>query len=168
MLIAILSDLHDKISALNHALRRARECGCERLIFLGDMAGAASFRHMIARWGKDIDLVYGNNEWEHELFELLAREHPGVTLHGERGELELDGRRLFFCHLPYHAELARRHGEFDAIFYGHTHLSDLRPAGPRSPLILNPGELQGRRGSATMAVYDTESNHAFIEYLTCV
>ncbi len=166
MRIALLSDIHDHLANLDLALRRAGECGCEHLIFMGDMASTATFRHLIARWGKGIDLVLGNNEWERELFALTAWEHPGVTLHGEAGEVELDGRRLFFAHLPYRAEQALQHGDFDAIFYGHTHRVDLRPAGPHSPLIVNPGDLQGRYTGPAMAVYDTETNTAHIEYLT--
>ncbi len=165
MLVALISDIHDRIDRLDAALQRAMECGCTHLIFMGDMATEATFRHLLACWGGGIDLVFGNNEWERQEFESLARSRQGVTLHGDAGELLLDGRRLFFTHLPRNAERAALLGEYDAIFYGHTHRAELRPAGDGRPLIVNPGDIQGRYGRPAFAIYDTARNSARAEQL---
>ncbi len=162
MLVALFSDIHDHLGNLDIALQRAEAHGCEHLLFLGDMAAAATFRHLLMHWHKGIDLVFGNNEWERELFELLAQSRQSVNIHGDAGEVELSGRRLFLTHQPRHAERAVLLGNYDAIFYGHTHCADLRPASAHSPLIVNPGDIQGRYGKPSFAVYSTDDNSACV------
>ncbi len=165
MLVALFSDIHDKLGNLDAALLRAKECGCKHLLFMGDMSSAATFRHLLASWSQGIDLVFGNNEWEQKLFEHLAQSRQGVALHGDAGEVELGGRRIFLTHQPRHAERAALLGNYDAIFYGHTHRADLRPADAGHPLIVNPGDIQGRYGTPSFAIYDTMSNSAWSEQL---
>ncbi len=166
MLVALFSDIHDRLSMLDLALRRAESCGCEHLLFMGDMAGIATFRHLLSHWTKGIELVFGNNEWELSAFERLAAEHDRVRLHGDAGEPVLCGRRIFFTHLPRNAERAALLGRYDAIFYGHTHRPDLRPAVDGRPLIVNPGDIQGRYGKPCFAIYNTGDNSARHEFLT--
>lgn len=153
MKVAIVSDIHDKTNNLLSAVATAKELGCERMIFLGDMVHLQTFILLREEWDGPLDLVFGNNEYEWEGFYRYAAAVPDTTLHGEHGELELDGLRIFFTHLPSVAECACRCERYDIILYGHTHMAEIRRQGER--LLANPGEVQGRSGQTTIGVLDT-------------
>ena len=73
----------------------------------------------------------------------------------------LGGRKLFLTHYPQLVNSMAKTGDFDAVFYGHNHNKRIDRAG--NCLILNPGELSAHKtGSASFAVYDSESNDAEI------
>ena len=160
MLVALLSDIHDHTTHLLLALHTARQEGCTRLFFMGDMAGTGTFRTLREEWPHGIDLVFGNNEYEKVSFRKLAGQWPLTTLHGETADLELDGRRIFLTHLPWTAAKAAESGLYDAVFFGHTHVPEQRHIG--STLVVNPGEIYGRQGSPSIGVYDTRTNTARI------
>ena len=161
MKIAIVSDIHDHTNHLLSAVVTAKELGCERMIFLGDMAHLRSFITLREEWSGPLDLVFGNNEYEWDEFMRYAETAPDTTLHGEYGELELDGRRIFFCHLPSDVLRASASGRYDVIFYGHTH--DARCEYHDGVLLANPGEVQGRQSVPSIGVYETRTGQ-FLHY----
>lgn len=159
MKIAVISDIHDHVTHLLQAICTAEEEGCERAIFLGDMVHASTFSLLLSDWSKPLDLVFGNNEYEIETFIRMAENSPNATLHGEYGVLTVDSQHLFFCHLPALAKRAIETGQFDAVFYGHTHCADRRTIG--TCLMANPGEVLGRQSVPSIGIYDTSSRHFF-------
>ena len=159
MKIAIVSDIHDHINHLLQALVTADEAGCEHMIFLGDMVHSSTFTLLTEEWKKPLDLVIGNNEYEIEAFHDIAAAAPHVTLHGDYGAITIGSRRIFFCHLPSLAQQAVNTGQFDAVFYGHTHCADIRVSG--ATLLANPGEVYGRQSIPGIGVYDTDSGQFF-------
>ena len=156
MLIALLSDIHDHTTNLLLAVNAARTEQCTHMLFMGDMATMSTFRTLREEWGHHIDLVFGNNEYEISAFQRAAQQWHRVTLHGECADISLGGRRIFFCHLPWIAAKAAESGHYDAVFFGHTHESEIHHIG--KTLIANPGEVYGRRGKPGIGIYDTESN----------
>ena len=156
MLVALLSDIHDHTTHLLPALCAAKQERCSHLLFMGDMAGFSTFRTLREEWGHHIDLVFGNNEYEITAFQRAALQWHRVSLHGEYADITLDGRRIYFCHLPWTADKAAESGRYDAVFYGHTHIPEVRMHG--STLVANPGEVYGRQGKPTIGIYDTETN----------
>lgn len=159
MKIAIVSDIHDHINHLLSALATAEENGCERMIFLGDMVQASTFSLLLEEWHKPLDLVFGNNEYETEAFTAMAAAAQHAKLHGDCGVVRCDGQLLFFCHLPHLALRALETGQFDAVFYGHTHCAECRQIG--TTLLANPGEVLGRSSIPGIGVYDTETREFF-------
>ena len=158
MRIALLSDIHDHITHLLLALEAARAGGCTHLLFMGDMAELSTFRTLREEWPHPIDFVFGNNEYQVTAFRKLAADSPQTTLHGETADICLDNRRLFFCHLPWTALKAAESGQYDAVFYGHTHAPEIRHL--QGTLVVNPGEIYGRQGKPSIGIYDTGSNSA--------
>lgn len=156
MRIALLSDIHDHTNHLLLAVHAARAEKCEHLLFMGDMASLSTFRTLREEWGHHIDLVFGNNEYEISAFQRAAQQWHRVTLHGECADIILDGRRIFFCHLPWTAAKAAESGNYDAVFFGHTHVPEVLTV--RNTLVANPGEVYGRQGKPSIGIYDTESN----------
>ncbi len=160
MLVALISDIHDHSTHLLLALTRARELGCTHLLCMGDIAGLSTFRLLCEEWERGVDIVFGNNEWHRESFLRVADEYPHATHHGDAATVTLGGRSLFFCHYPHVAARAAASGRYHAVFFGHTHRAELHPATASAPLLLNPGDVQGRYGHPSMAMYDTENNSA--------
>lgn len=158
MMVALLSDIHDHTPHLLLALQAAHEQGCTHLLFMGDMAGISTFRTMREEWPHDIDLVFGNNEYETDAFTHMAQQWDRTRLHGRAADITLDGRRLFFTHLPWHATKAAESGLYDAVFFGHTHTPEMLTIG--KTLVVNPGEVYGRQGKPGIAVYNTQTNTA--------
>lgn len=159
MLIGIISDIHDRVKRMRTALTMLEEAGCTHLIFLGDAAQLATLRALSNAWPHEIDYVLGNNDYPRENFRNLAESQPRLHCHGDEGELSLpDTRRVFITHEPYYAGHALNSGAFDAIFYGHTHRAEQIKAG--ETLVLNPGDIQGRYGTPSCAIYDTATNTA--------
>ena len=160
MLVALLSDIHDHTTHLLLALPAAGQEGCTHLLFMGDMTSASTFRTLREEWKHGIDLVFGNNEYELGVFRKMADKWPQTTLHGDEAYLTLDGRRIFFTHLPWAATKAAESGKYEAVFFGHTHCAEQWNLG--STLVVNPGEVYGRQGTPSIGVYDTETNTARI------
>lgn len=158
MLIAVLSDIHDHTTNMLVALNRAREEGCSHLFCLGDVVESATFRLLCEEWPYSADIIYGNNEWETGAFTRIASLYPHVTHLGSIGRIDRGGRHLFLNHTPFPAVQAARSGDYDAVFCGHTHVPRIEWIG--STLFVNPGEILGRRGAPSIALYDTELNDA--------
>lgn len=158
MLVAIMSDVHDRQRNLLTALKRAKELGCEHLLYLGDFVHPSTLQVMLESWLQPLDFVLGNNEYELEAFDALASQRANVHFHGYDGDAVLGERHIFFTHTPHDAiSRGLNSGLYDAVFYGHTHASAAFTA-PDKTLMVNPGELYGRRESPGFAVYCTRSN----------
>ncbi len=163
MLVALISDIHGHHTRLLLALARAQELGCTHLLCMGDVDDLATFRLLCEEWPHGADVVFGNNEWYRECFSRVADEYPQVAHHGDIAAVSLGGREIYFCHYPHVAARAAESGCYDAVFFGHTHRVEIHPADKKgSPLIVNPGDIQGRYGSPSLAVYNTEDNTARI------
>ncbi|MBR2127045.1 MAG: metallophosphoesterase family protein [Akkermansia sp.] len=156
MLVAVLSDIHDNISHLLTALALAEERGCRHLFVTGDIATLSTLRTLREEWEYEIDLVFGNNEWNRAEHLRLAEQFHHCRHHGDTADFSLDGRHILLTHYPQVAEQALQRGGYDAIFYGHTHKAELRVG--RHGIIANPGEIDGVRNAPSFAVYDTANN----------
>lgn len=156
MRIGILSDIHDNTANLRSALKRLAEEGCGTLLCAGDIAGIPTLRLMRELWQGELHLVAGNNDYPRAEFRAAAADMPHTHYHGDTAELELGGRRIFLAHEPERTLNASRFGQFDVILFGHTHRAGQMISG--GAIIANPGELQARYGTASVAVYDTAAH----------
>lgn len=157
MLIGVVADTHDNLSALRKALAEFKAAGAKLVLHAGDIVSpfvAAPFKEA----GLRVIGVFGNNDGD----KLYLRERFSEVgeLHFGPHELEIAGRRIVLMHEPRALEALAASGKYDLIVYGHTHEVDLRP-GP--PLILNPGECGGwLSGRPTCALVDLNSLEAKI------
>lgn len=166
MKIAVLSDSHDHIWNLKKVLENIRG-KVEMIVHCGDVI-APFTANLLGSVGLPTYVCLGNNDEDH----LLMKEQAGenviwVPIGREYGEIEVSGRKIAFTHYPKLAELLAKQEDYDAIFYGHTHIVDKRYFG--KTLLLNPGAVcgiqSGKPGKASYAIYDTEKNDAEVKYL---
>ncbi|MCA9391632.1 YfcE family phosphodiesterase [candidate division WWE3 bacterium] len=107
----------------------------------------------------------GNNDEDHIGLQKQAGENvTWFHLSQEYGEVELDGKKIAFCHYPRLAELLAQSGDYDAVFHGHTHKVRNEVVG--RTLLVNPGSICGivnaKPAQASFGVYDTVENNVEI------
>src|SRR3989339_1349694 len=163
MKIAIISDVHDNAHNLVLALDKINNLGnIEKILFLGDFAGAA-IAGLLCASPIPVFAIWGNNDGDKCLITKFSLEKNSNMEVGfdTYDILEIDGRNIFLSHFPLPAKPMAKSGEFDAVFYGHNHLKNKEMIG--KCLVVNPGEIGAyKTGIATFAVYDTKNNDAEI------
>lgn len=159
MKIVILSDIHDHIWNLEKVLEQIKD-RVDAIIFCGDMC-APFTSSILAKANLPTYLVLGNNDEDHiGLMRKGGKNFEWIHLSQEFGETVLDSKRIAFCHYPKLGELLAKSGDYDAVFFGHTHKSSIKKY--KKTLLVNPGAicgiLEAKSGQAAYAIYNTE-NH---------
>lgn len=158
MRLAILSDIHDHISELRAALRElASAGGADRLLCCGDLCAPFMVDELADGFSGPVDVVFGNNDGDRFRITRAAAGYDRIMLHGEFAELsgeETGGTRVALHHFPEVGRAVAAAEDHDLVCYGHTHEWERKRHG--DTLALNPGEIMGRLGPPTFAVYDTE------------
>ena len=158
MKIAILSDTHDNIWKLAEVLARLQDA--DVLIFCGDFCAPFTLAQIAQEFHGPVHVVFGNNDGDPLLLSQVAAKAGNVTLHGFFAYLELGGRKVAVVHYPPLAQDLATSGRHDLVCYGHNHQGRVETVG--KTLLVNPGEVMGRFGRSTYAVYDTETHAATV------
>ncbi|HDN80383.1 MAG: YfcE family phosphodiesterase [Chloroflexi bacterium] len=156
MLIAVVSDIHDHLHNLN-AFKPVFE-KADAAIFCGDFCAPFSLAALARMVSGPIHVVFGNNDGDQWLLSKVAAGFEHVHLEGPFARLELADRRIFVVHYPEIAEDVAASARYDLVCYGHNHKAALSKL--NGTLLLNPGEVMGRFGTSSVALYDTETHEA--------
>ena len=151
MRIAILSDTHSRYATVETVLKMIDERGVELILHCGDIEDADT----VWLFPGNTHFVFGN--CDNERTSLRQAIHGiGGTLHEPFGELDLNGTRIAFIHSDDKKlfEKLETSGQFDFLFYGHTHIAKEHKTGPTR--VINPGALHRARPK-TFAILDLES-----------
>jgi hypothetical protein len=157
MKIAILSDVHDNIWRLE-ALLAGLEA--DVLVFCGDFCAPFTLAQIAEGFAGPIHVVFGNNDGDQFLLSQVAGKYGHVTLHGDFAELDFGGRSVAVTHYPQIGKALAQGGVYDLVCHGHSH--ERLVEGHGETLRVNPGEVMGRLGLSTFALYDTVSGEAEI------
>ncbi len=157
MKIAILSDIHDNIWRLEALLAGLQ---ADLLLFCGDFCAPFTLAQIAEGFAGPVHVVLGNNDGDKLLLARVASRFPHVTLHGDFADLELDGRRVAVTHYPEIGQALAQGGIYDLVCYGHSHQHAVVQVG--RTVQVNPGEVMGRFGLSTYALYDTATGQAQI------
>ncbi|NOZ59467.1 MAG: metallophosphoesterase [Euryarchaeota archaeon] len=160
MLVGIISDSHDNLSALEKAVRLLNREGVEHVLHAGDIIApfaAAKLAELEAK----LTCVYGNNDGERALLAgRLSEMGAGIS---DFAELVLAERRIAL----YHGTIAGvtsalvESGRYDVVVTGHTHRAEVRRR--ETCLAVNPGELCGYlTGRRSLCLLDLETMEARI------
>ena len=157
MVIGVLSDSHDNVWKLDLALPHLRKA--QLILHCGDLCSPFVVKRMADGLpGREIHIVWGNNDGDPLTISELARAHAHVHLHGQLAELDLNGCRVAVNHYPRIAFGLAASGRYDLVCYGHDHQARFDEVA--DCILLNPGELMGLEGKSMIALYDTESRLA--------
>lgn len=157
MRIAVLSDIHDNIWKLETLLANLE---ADSLIFCGDFCAPFTLAQIAEGFAGPIHAVFGNNDGDQFLLARVAGRFPHVTLHGEFAELTLDGCRVAVTHYPEIGRALAQGGVYDLVCHGHSHERVVQQEG--KTVRVNPGEVMGRFGLSTYAIFDTDAGHVEI------
>jgi uncharacterized protein len=170
MKIAIFSDSHDNIAALEQALAQANAAGAELLLHCGDLCAPFMLERMGAGFSGPIHVVFGNNDGDGRLLQTIAQKHSQIHLHGVYIELAFNSGTnnvaVALIHYPEPAYRIAQSGQFNLVAYGHNHMKKIEiveNSVDKSSLLVNPGELLGMRGLPTWALYDSTSGECSLQ-----
>jgi putative phosphoesterase len=150
--IAIISDIHDNIWNLEKALDQINASGAETLLCCGDFCAPFIITQIAEAFKGPIHAIFGNNDADGRLLQVMASQHEHFTLHGIYCELQIGGRDVAMIHYPEPARRIAQSGAFDLVCYGHNHLQNWEAVG--GGFLVNPGEVMGRFGAASWGLYD--------------
>jgi uncharacterized protein len=138
MKIAVMSDSHGRYHTVEKALKVLQERKVNFVIHCGDIDDADTV------WlfqGFTVHFVYGNCDHTQMVSLQQAIHGIGETLHRPFGQVEVEGKKIAFVHGD-DADLLEEletSGEFDFLFYGHTHKAEEHRTGRTR--VINPGAL---------------------------
>lgn len=155
MRVAVLSDLHDNLTTWALIPKELKASKAEAMLFLGDMCSPAVMVKVAEDFSGPIFLVFGNVDGDKPLMLQRASEFDHLHVLGERGEVELEGKRFFLTHYPDIARAFAKAGGYDAVCYGHDHIQHKELVG--STLLLNPGTAGGVFQYPSYALVETET-----------
>lgn len=155
MKIAIISDTHDNLATLDKFISFAKIAEVGTVIHCGDVADGPTLEHLVQNLNVPVFLALGNMDYVDRL-ETIIKKYPNrITLFENFGKAELCGLNIGFCH---HIQTARdnaKKGNFDFVFYGHSHKPWMENIG--SCVMANPGNLAGMFYKATFATLDAKT-----------
>lgn len=157
MRIAILSDVHDNIWKLETLLSGLE---ADALVFCGDFCAPFTLAQIAEGFEGPIHAVFGNNDGDRFLLTRIASKYSQVTLHGDFADLEFDSRRVAVTHYPQIGDALAQGSVYDLVCHGHSHERMVEFVG--DTLRVNPGEVMGRFGFSTYALYETGTGQAEI------
>lgn len=168
MKIAIVSDTHNNWATFKKAIDWIKKENIQLILHCGDTSGQEIIDEAKKYFDGEIKFVKGNGDFKLDL--------------PDKVELELDGNpstgsgrvKIVFCHFPDMAKKLAQSGNYDVVFYGHTHrawdekvLVSPKPNGEGGGNchMINPGELAGQFYKSTFAVYDTATGKLELKIL---
>jgi len=163
MKIAIISDTHDNVPNLEKALSWMKKNKIEEIIHCGDLCAPGILKNVLApQFSGPIHMVFGNVE-DKDLLPEIVKEFKHVKHYGDVGKFEIDGHIIGCVHFPEEAKKMAKTGEYDLVFYGHTHKPWEEKI--RNARVVNPGTLAGLFQKATFAVFDTKTEKLELKIL---
>jgi len=166
MKIAIISDTHDNIPNIEKFLSWAKENKIEKIIHCGDIAAPAMIAQLFGPTEIEFHCVFGNVA-DREVLPKMCEKFLNCHLHGDRGEVTIEGIRIAFCHQPETAKELGESGKYHLVFFGHTHKPSMETL-PNKCQLINPGTLGGLFQKATFAVFDTTSKNLELKVLELI
>lgn len=158
MKFAVISDSHDNWPNIQKALLFIEQKGIDTIIHVGDISAGETLMQMGLHFKGHIHAILGNVSGEPEKMKEKSARAGNITIYGETGIIELDGKKIAWNHFPQKAEILAQSGKYDLVFYGHDHKPWDKKIG--TTRLLNPGTLAGLWNKATFAIYDTATGKA--------
>lgn len=153
MLVAVMSDSHDNIANMRKAVTKIREAGCDMIIHCGDFVAPFMLAELETAQ-IPVHGVFGNNDGDRFLLTKHALTvHRHITLHGDFGRVDAEGRGIAFVHDGVFADDLGAGGRYDIVCFGHYHVYMQKKIG--NTLVLNPGEVLGKDGNPGFCVVNT-------------
>ncbi|ALM76612.1 metallophosphoesterase [Thermococcus barophilus] len=156
MLIGIMSDTHDNLSAIAKAVELFNREGVDLVIHAGDYV-APFVRRELLKLKAPLKGVFGNNDGEKKGL------NKALGISEDILEVKADGMKIIVLHGTNEkvVDAFAKSQLYDVIIRGHTHRYEIRETG-RS-ILVNPGEVCGYvTGIKSVAFLDTKKREVKI------
>lgn len=163
MKIAIVSDTHDNWPNIEKFLVYIDSQDVDLLIHCGDVCAPSTLEIFLKKFTQPIHLCFGNVDGDTEGMIELSDKFTNLEVHGEKGNLEVGGKKIAFIHLPEEAKKLADQQTFDLVFHGHTHKPWEEKTGKTR--VVNPGNLANMFYKPTFAIYDTKTDKLELKIL---
>lgn len=164
MLVAIISDVHNNETNLKKVLNYCVKNKIKKIICCGDLASDETLDFLADNFGGEIFYTFGNMDND-QLREFRGTNiYKNVELFKNFGEIEIEKKKIAFVHYPDKAKQLCESGEYDFVFYGHTHKPWIESIQTRRKqylfkcTLLNPGNVAGDIYLPTFAVWETKND----------
>ena len=159
MKVAVVSDTHDNLEAINKIIKKLQDLKIKIVVHLGDYVAPFSLRKFS---GFELYGVFGNNDGEKIMLKKIAEEE-GFKIEDAPFEFEIGGKKFVIIHGVGSIEKTKswsyslaKSGNYDYVLYGHTHRVDVKKVG--NTIVMNPGEACGYlTGKRTFAFLDVDT-----------
>ncbi|MFO7967285.1 MAG: metallophosphoesterase [Archaeoglobaceae archaeon] len=135
MMIGVVSDTHDDIENTEKVIAKFKENKVDLVVHLGDYVSPPTLKLFE---GLKVVGVFGNNDgYKEGLIKIFNQ--IGGEIKGDFGIMEVDNLNMALFHGEF-SELPRalaKSGDYDVVFYGHSHKFEKSKYG--NSLLLNPG-----------------------------
>ncbi len=154
MRMGVVSDTHDDIENTEKAVAKFKEEDVDLVVHLGDYVSPPTLKLFE---GLKVVGVFGNNDgYKEGLIKMFNR--IGGDIKGDFGVIEADGLKMALFHgeSPKVPHALARSGDYDVVFYGHSHQFEKTNYG--ATLLLNPGSCHRSFTEdeyPTAAIFDT-------------
>jgi uncharacterized protein len=173
VIVGVISDTHDKLSAVDAAFSFFRKENVEHIIHCGDWKSLETLQYFInlsRQANIPVSAVLGNNDYNSKAMMELAKVSKEVTLKEGVFKLNLRGKRCAIYH-GHHSPTLRKvaeSDEYDVLFLGHTHKPRISLD---HKLIINPGSVafsipRSKAFMPTVAILDTVAMKAALHEIT--
>lgn len=164
MKIAIISDTHDNLATLKKAADWIRKENIKTIIHCGDIFKPETIKLGLKSFEGKIHIIFSPADAD---FSMIPKdsfsEIKGAKVFEEFGELNIDKRKIAFCHFPEIAKKLVDTQKYHLVFYGHDHKPWEKKIGKTK--LANPGNLAGIFYKPTFAVYDTKTDKLELKIL---
>lgn len=167
MKFAIISDTHSNVANFQKIVHWLNQEKITAILHCGDIGDPESLEESLKDFKGELFGVFGNMDSDYQIRIDEYNKIPQVEIIEDTFEKEIDGKKVAFVHFPDIARRLAESGNYDLVFYGHTHrpweetvLVRPKPngeGGGRCRLV-NPGEAAGQRYKPTFAIYNTETD----------
>lgn len=163
MLLAVMGDSHDNREALRSAVKIAVDKGAKTLFHTGDLISAFMLEILYDFPGR-IYLIKGNNDGDPlAVSRTIPQQCPQIKQYGEFIIVDFDEFRVALTHYPENARAHAMAGDFDMVFYGHTHKFSEKMVG--ETLLLNPGDVMGLKEDASFSLVESDTKKVKRQYI---
>ena len=163
MLLAVMGDSHDNRGALQAAVKLAVDKGAKTLFHTGDLISAFMLEILYDFPGR-IYLIKGNNDGDPlTVSRTIPQECPQIKEYGGFIIVDFDEFRVAMTHYPENARAHAMAGDFDMVFYGHTHEYSERIVG--KTLLLNPGDIMGLKEDPSFCLVESDTKEVWRQFI---
>lgn len=154
MLIGIISDTHDNVTATRKAVELFNKRRVEHVIHAGDYTSPFTVK-LFKELSCNYVGIFGNNDGD----KLLLLERSEGNIHNQPHVVTLNNKKIIVLHEHHIVDALADSGHYDLIIYGHTHKPEIKKV--KNTLIVNPGEAGAwLYGKSTVALADLEKMEA--------